>query len=87
MGAVGEAIQRLIEIACLAAGADGNQREQPRIARRLGPLAGCEEPAELPERVVQKLRPAVPVVDQALDGIEPGAVSAVLSGVGASCLA
>ncbi len=53
MGTIRQSVQRLVQVAGIAARADGHERQQTSVARRVGPFAGRQEAADLAERVVQ----------------------------------
>ena len=67
-------VEGLVEVMRIAACADGDQREQPGIARRVHPRGGGGEAAHLRQGVVENVRQAVTVIDQVLDGVKPAAV-------------
>jgi hypothetical protein len=69
-GFVGESVEGLVEVAGIAARADGDHGQQPCIAGRIcAPwLRRSRAPAP---GVVEDVRQAVAVGDQVLDGIEP----------------
>jgi hypothetical protein len=66
-----EPVEGLVEVTGVAACADGDQREQPRIARGVLPRGGGSEAAHLRQGVVEDVRQPVAVGDQVLDGVEP----------------
>ena len=72
-GPMGELVEGLVEMAGVAARADGDERQQPRIAGRVGACGGGHEAAHLRQGVVEDVGQAVPVFDQVLDGVEPTA--------------
>ncbi len=53
MGTIRQSVQRLVQVAGIAARSDGEERQQPCIARRVRPLASRQEAADLAERVAQ----------------------------------
>jgi hypothetical protein len=58
-----EPVEGLVEVTRIAARADGDQREQPRIACRVLPHGGGSEAAHLRQGVVKDVRQAVAVLD------------------------
>ena len=71
-------VEGLVEVAAVAARADGNQREQVRIARSIGAHGGGAEATHLRQRVVEDVGQAVAVGDQVLDGVEPAVIATAL---------
>jgi hypothetical protein len=55
LGPLGQSVQRLVQVAGFSARADGHERQQASIARRVGSLRSSKEAADLAERVVQDL--------------------------------
>ena len=71
-----EPVEGLVEVTRIAACADGDQREQPRIARSVLPRGGGGEAAHLRQGVVEDVGQTVAVLDQVLDGVEPAVTAA-----------
>ena len=71
-----QSVQGLVKLAGLATRADRNQRQQPRITRRIAPAGRRHECAQLPEGIAEDVGQPVAVLDQMLDGVDPAAVFA-----------
>lgn len=76
MRMVGEPIKGLVEVAGIATGADGYEREQSSITSRVGACCGSDETAHLCQGVVEDVGQPVAALDQVLDGVEPAVVTA-----------
>lgn len=63
--------QRALDLRPVAAGAGGDQREQPRIAFGLLAHHCSQEAAQLRQRVVEDVWKGMAACDQPLDGVEP----------------
>jgi hypothetical protein len=79
-----ESVQGLIELARVATGADGDQRQPPRITRRVRACRRGHEAAQLGQRVVQDVGQPVAVPDQVLDRIKPSAFATAVALTGTS---
>ena len=71
---VGEPVEGLVEMAGIATRADGDERQQPRIAGCVGARHGGNEATHLRQGVVEDVGQTVAVLDQVLDGVKPAAV-------------
>jgi hypothetical protein len=62
-GPMGELVEGLVQMAGIAARANGDERQQPRIAGRVASRRGGHEAAHLRQGVVEDVGQAVPVFD------------------------
>src|SRR5579884_2633318 len=77
MRMVCQAVEGLVELARVAAGADSDQRQQSGVPCGVGPGRGRHEAAQLRQRVVEDVGQSVAVVDQVLGDVEPPAAVVV----------
>jgi hypothetical protein len=72
----GQSVEGLVEVAAIAAGAQGDQRQQARVVRGLKPADRRQEAAHLRQGVVVDVAESVAVANQGLGGVEPAGVVA-----------
>ena len=82
---VAQAVKSTVKLTLNAARAEGDQRQQAGVVRRVRAFGCGEKSAQLFQRIVEDVGQAVAMVDQPLDGFEPAAFTAATGARSLAC--